>query len=291
MSTADQIVVGVDDSPSAAAAVDWAAREAAARHTKLTIVSAHESFPAAEANAVADYAQFLEWRARRIVDRAIGHAGESCPGVQVAGDVYDGPAEDVLIKRSRDAALVVLGSRRLHRVESFLLGSVGTKVTSLAHCPVVVLRDTPPPCGQPKHVVAGVDATPDAQDVLQFAFDYASLHALRLHVIMCTRPDPLTSPHGSYAQMLERAVAVRLGETMAGWQEEYPDVHVTSHAVAAHTVPELVDASAGQSLLVVGRHRRAPILGALLGSASHGVLYHASCPVAVVPTDHEQAPQ
>ncbi|MFF1747124.1 universal stress protein [Streptomyces mirabilis] len=46
---------------------------------------------------------------------------------------------------------------------------------------------------------------------------------------------------------------------------------------------ELIHASAGAALLVVGRRVRQTRLGTHLGSVAHAVLHHAPCPVAVVP--------
>jgi nucleotide-binding universal stress UspA family protein len=78
-----------------------------------------------------------------------------------------------------------------------------------------------------------------------------------------------------------------LSEALAGWREKYPDVEVHSGVVRDAPVPGLVAASVGQSLLVVGTRRRHSLAGALLGSVSQGVLHHAVCPVAVVPSHGE----
>jgi nucleotide-binding universal stress UspA family protein len=84
----------------------------------------------------------------------------------------------------------------------------------------------------------------------------------------------------------ERALT---SEVLAGWQENYPDVRVTSVTTRNHPVDALVDASKTAALLVIGGRRRGRIGGALLGSIGHGVLHGAHCPVAVVrarSTDH-----
>ena len=71
-------------------------------------------------------------------------------------------------------------------------------------------------------------------------------------------------------------------EVVAGWQEKYPDVHVTTTTMRSHPVDALVDASEHASLLILGGRRRGPVGGALLGSVGHNVLHDADCPVAVV---------
>jgi nucleotide-binding universal stress UspA family protein len=73
-----------------------------------------------------------------------------------------------------------------------------------------------------------------------------------------------------------------LAESMAGWQERFPDVKVVHSVVLGHPVPSLVSRAAGARLLVVGSRGRSSVRSLVLGSVSHGVLHHASGPVAVV---------
>lgn len=62
--------------------------------------------------------------------------------------------------------------------------------------------------------------------------------------------------------------------------------HVAVHpeVLREHAVAGLVAASTTQKLLVVGSRSRHARVGTSLGSVSQGVLHHATCPVAVVPT-------
>ena len=75
-----------------------------------------------------------------------------------------------------------------------------------------------------------------------------------------------------------------LAESLAGWQEKYPDVLVRSGVVREHPAAGLVAEAASAQLLVVGNRGRHALAGTLLGSVSQAVLHHATCPVAVVPT-------
>lgn len=52
----------------------------------------------------------------------------------------------------------------------------------------------------------------------------------------------------------------------------------------AHPAAGLVAASLNQDLLVAGSRGRHTLVGTRLGSVNQGVLHHAYCPVAVVPT-------
>src|SRR6185503_19830498 len=73
-----------------------------------------------------------------------------------------------------------------------------------------------------------------------------------------------------------------VGELLAGWHEEYPDVEVRRHLVRGHPVRTLVEEARGAEMLVVGSRGRGGFSGLLLGSVSNGVLREATCPVAVI---------
>jgi nucleotide-binding universal stress UspA family protein len=102
--------------------------------------------------------------------------------------------------------------------------------------------------------------------------------------VLCWHPDRL-------AEMMWRAeppaparAEAWLSEALAGWREKYPDVVVHSGVIRDHPVSGLLTTAAAQDLLVVGSRGRHALAGTLLGSVSQGVLHHAACPVALVPS-------
>jgi nucleotide-binding universal stress UspA family protein len=87
----------------------------------------------------------------------------------------------------------------------------------------------------------------------------------------------------AYDAVAVEAEAQRLlSETLAGWQDEYPDVKLERRLLHAHTRQALIDASHHAQLAVVGTRGYGTLSGAVLGSVSHAVLHHAACPVAIV---------
>ncbi len=141
------IVVGVDGSDHSRLALGWALREAAQRHEPLTVLSVRPApvRPATDIYwAVPDLpaGAFDEEAERKIlqqfVDKVASETAASVPDISIVVERGD-PAEE-LIRASRDAGLLVVGSRGSGGFARLLLGSVSSKVVHHAACPVVVIR-------------------------------------------------------------------------------------------------------------------------------------------------------
>ena len=75
---------------------------------------------------------------RQFVDKVASETGETVPGISLVVATGD-PAEE-LINASRDADLLVVGSRGIGGFAKLLLGSVSSKVAHHAASPVMVIR-------------------------------------------------------------------------------------------------------------------------------------------------------
>jgi nucleotide-binding universal stress UspA family protein len=145
MTLSNIVLVGVDGSPESGAALTYAVAEANRRGARLRVVSTY--FPeyavhgrtrpltASETGIEVD----VEAETRRMVEEAL--AGETVtPTVEIV--VAAGPAAGVLIERSGEVDVLVLGHRGRGGFASMLLGSVGLQCVLHAHCPVIVVRPT-----------------------------------------------------------------------------------------------------------------------------------------------------
>lgn len=283
------VVVGVDGSSGADTAVDWAAVEAHSRDVPLRLVCVlgpalgygtlpmYSSLPAPERDRAHTLAEGI---LSVVSDRVAGLA----PDLEVQREVRDGDAVPVLVEESAAAATLVLGSRRLGALASAALGSVGTAVAGRAKCPVVVIRGPEGLAGEGPSVVVGVDAREASEAALGYAFEVTARRGLPLRAVLCWRPDPLAEMMWRPAPPAPERAAAWLSEALAGWRERFPDVPVHSSVIREFPVAGLVLESTSQALLVVGTRGRHALAGTLLGSVSQGVLHHANCPVAVVPT-------
>lgn len=137
--TTRTIVVGVDGSPDAARALDWAIEEATRRGLSLLLVHGVEvGAAAASPYGTGMVLEQLEDAGRTVLDEAMAYATER--GVTADARMEIGSAAHALIEASRGAELVVVGNRGHGGFVGMLLGSVSNAVVHHAHCPVVVLR-------------------------------------------------------------------------------------------------------------------------------------------------------
>ncbi len=141
----DTIVVGVDTSPAADAALSWALGEAAVRHGRVIALMACDFLNQPRTTDDPDFdPDFTRADARRVlqrvVDRVVEQVGDAAAAVDIELRVaFDLPVR-ALLEASRAADLVVVGSRGLGGFTGLMLGSVSQQVVTHAQCPVVVHR-------------------------------------------------------------------------------------------------------------------------------------------------------
>ncbi len=138
------VVVGVDGSASAEAAVEWAAEECARRGARLVLLHVREPVVGSvltvdsrryRARSVSDTAGDLWDQVNQLRDRR----------VDAIGQVEEGTPDQVLILASEEADLLVLGAEGTDRHRGLLLGEVAQECARGASCPVVII---PPPGGR-----------------------------------------------------------------------------------------------------------------------------------------------
>ena len=139
-----RIVVGVDGSESAAAALRWAVAQAKLAGATVEAVYVWDLAAVVSLGMppLVDWAPLREAadeRPKEIVRDTIG----SGSGVRIVTKTLRGHVADVLIRRSAKADLLVVGSRGLGGLKGMVLGSVGHHCAAHAHCPVVIVHGAP----------------------------------------------------------------------------------------------------------------------------------------------------
>ncbi len=138
------IVVGIDGSHNASHALEWAMTEAAIRKAPLTVITVN-SVPAsywtgAPVALPGDEDRVSEIRktAEAAVEDIAGKLGAGRPE-SVTVTAQSGFPAQTLIDASKEADLLVVGTRGGGGFAPLLLGSVSNQVVHHASCPVVVV--------------------------------------------------------------------------------------------------------------------------------------------------------
>jgi nucleotide-binding universal stress UspA family protein len=264
------VLVGLEPSRSGLAALDLAVDVAASRRVGLDVLHAAPDPD----------------RGGEVLAAAVRRVRLRAPAVAVNAEVTGDEPASALLRRGRDAGLVVVGHRgrgtgRSARSGRTAAGSVALRVATLATVPVVVHRpiDGPDPHGRP--VAVGVGAVAE-EEPLAFAFAEADRLGVPLvveHVWSAPADnDPASVGADRRAERAALAEAVLLlDDTVALWSDKFPDVEVR-RALRHGLDPAfaLTAASRTARLLVVG----STVPGAPLVQA---LVHRAGCPIAVVP--------
>lgn len=282
------VVVGVDESKSSTAAVQWGAREAAIRNVGLTLVHAAAP-PAAGSSTVVWNPNRTEALARqadnahRMIDDAV-KAAEDAAGTlqQIHTDVIYSPPVPTLVEMSEQAQMLVVGRRGRSLLTHMLLGSTSTAVLHRAHCPVAVIPDEFDAAMRvtTKPVLVGV-GSPSSEPAIAIAFAEASRRGVGLVALHAScGTDPFGVHELEWADA-ETSAHEALVARLAGWQERYPDVTVRRIPVVDRPARHLLEQAEAAQLVVVGSQGRGRFAGALLGSVSTALVGAARSPVIV----------
>lgn len=284
------VVVGVDGTAASAAALRWAAAEAARSGARLRIVHAFDdratggalqARPAGPADAARDAGQ----RAETAVAAAVAAARAYRPGIEASGHAVAGDAARVLTGMASAARLVVVGSRGHNALSAALGRSAGTSVAMHAPGCVAVVRGRTEAATGP--VVVGVDGSHADNRVLATAFEHA---ARRGCAVLAVRVLPWpAAPWGIGVPSLgldpvrnRAALRAEFADDVQRWHDKYPAVPASSWMPDGEAAAVLLDASRAAQLLVLGGRPHGAIAGLMLASVGQRLLYHADCPLLLV---------
>ena len=285
------VVVGTDGSPSSLVAVRWAAREAIMRHVPLTVVHAAGSLPVTVSTLAwpagripEEVLEIQENEGRRVVADAIKVVKDvDSDRPEMNSELFFGGAVPTLVDLSKEAKMVVVGCHGRTGRHRRLLGSISTGLIHHAHCPVAVIHDeiASSPQSAQRPVLVGIDGSRASELATEIAFDEASRRCVDLVALHVCSDVDTSSVFGMEWSALQSAANTELVESLAGWQERYPDVNVRLLVELEQPARHLIDQSESAQLVVVGSHGRGGFAGMLLGSVSAAVAQEARVPVIV----------
>ncbi len=135
------IVVGIDDSEGARAALRWALDEGERTGAAVSVVHAWQ-LQLAWIDEFSDGVPLMLATARDVAQRTLDTVlGEiDVPeGLEVRGAIVEGEAVQVLLDAAKDADLLVVGTRGRGQLAGLLLGSVSQRCVERSPRPVVVV--------------------------------------------------------------------------------------------------------------------------------------------------------
>lgn len=292
------VVVGVDGSEPSRAALTHALAAAARRGADLEVVAGYAVEVAYLGGApvwLPDVALIRGETAARVralvADARSEPSLATVPGageVEVRLQVLPGPPAYALVERSRDADLLVVGSRGRGAVRSVLLGSVALHCATRASCPVVVVHAGG---GAPRRVVIGDDGSPGARVALAAGVDEAARAGADVDVVVAFEVEDLwidlTTDVVPPPERIRDELAARTAATVSAVLAERAAAgravpHVRTAVVQGRAAEVLVDAAGTDDLLVVGSRGRGVLRGLAMGSVALGCAMHARGAVMVV---------
>ncbi|MFI7003403.1 universal stress protein [Nocardia sp. NPDC050175] len=278
------VVVGIDGSVDADEALRWAAVDAVHHNAPLHIVYATGA--AADFGQVidfshADYTEYLTAcaatlaAARRFATAAAQPVGD----LDIDTFLVEAPPIPALRDRSKDARLLVVGTRGMGAFRRGLRGSVSTAMARHAQCPVAVVPEPEQYSAQRVRgpVVVGVDGSACSARAVDIAFDEASRRNAPVRAVLTWSESNRYIPRTAMQTEAEAA----LSEALAGYTDTYPDVTVQRVVTEDRPAKRLLEEGELAQLLVVGSHGRGGFAGMTLGSVSQAVLHAADCPLII----------
>ncbi|SFK77731.1 universal stress protein [Geodermatophilus ruber] len=298
-----RVVVGMDGSSGARAALEAALVEAARRGAALDVVTAvplatvwSGGAPVLGARVDAIRAHAAR-QAREQLGQVRGdEAIAAVPGV-AAVDVQVRAAEGyparVLLAAAEGAELLVVGNRGRGTVRSALLGSVALHCVSHAPCPVLVVHPAGAP-ERPLRVAAGVDGSAGSRAALAVAIEEAARVDGEVEVVAAyeladywTDLEVVGSPPVEQIRDTVRdGVDGVVEQVLAGRTAAAPVPVIRRRVVQGSAGDTLVDRACGAYRLVVGSRGHGMLRGLLLGSVALHCAMRAPAPVLVVRPEH-----
>lgn len=270
-----EVIVGVDGSAPALAAVRWAAVEANERGLLLHLVHAIDPFDAAMASAPGSFRH--RDVAQQLLDDAAAQAHEVCPNLNVVTDIVPGSPVQALVAEDGTGAMICIGSSGTKPPHPGHRASIATEVLVAARCPVTVIRSEPPIHGK---VVAEITAECSAADVLHAAVTEAVLRNLPLRLVI---------GEVDAASSLNRdELFARLGQDVNRYRARFHDLHIVAVS-PSWGLRDYLRRYVGTIALFVAAPPQFHDIGTVLHPSASTALEMIDCPVMICGSEPAQA--
>lgn len=266
--TVQPIVVGVDGSPGASRALDWALTWAESTGAPVRVIAAEAVPPGrtAESPGLGGTARaVIEAETTRLRQAGTEHGSD----VAVEAEALVAHPVSALIAQSQQAGAVVVGTRGSGAYQGNVIGSIAGAVAASAHCPTVVI----PPGAPDRHddegpIVVGFDGSEASLGAARLAVSAAAAEGREVVLVQ--------------AEIGETSPDEPLDHIAESLRSEHPDVTIELRATAEDAAEALTAASQEAAFVVVSSHGHRGVPGFLLGSTARALVQTAQSPVIVL---------
>lgn len=266
----EPIVVGVDDSPDASKALDWALSWAKAVGSPVRMMASEAVPPGRTTDSPG-----LGANAQAAIDQQVARLSKVAPDAVVEAEALVAHPVSALIAASHEAGAVVLGTRGVGAYQGSVIGSISGAVAASAHCPTVIITSNAPSAFDPDGpIVVGFDGSEPALGAARLAVSAAAAEGRSVRLIQAEVGK--TSPDEPLDHLVED---LRSG---------HPEVEIELIASEGSAVGALTSASRSAAFVVVASQGHRGVPGFLLGSTTRALVQSAQAPVIVLTARSEK---
>lgn len=219
---------------------------------------------------------------RQVVERAAAMVPAEGTSIRKVNDIGN-PAQLILDSASNlSADLIVIGARGRNRLSEVVLGSVSHRVLMHSSRPTLIVSGA---ARKVQRVLVAIEDREDADRVVRWLTQHPFVNPVELLVFHAVVPIGLNEPYAApeinawwedvqrYAEELVQSTAGKLASSQNT---------VTTKVVQGNPAAMIEQEAKDMDLVVVTSHGRKGISRFLLGSVSHAVVHHVTCPVLVL---------
>jgi len=283
-----RVVIGVDWSDQAFAAVTQTFQ--LCHPTDVTLVHGVdlgilEHPVVAQAGNVQGYDDFRKAMVdsgHQLLERAAAMVPAEVTSIRKVNEIGS-PAQLVLDSaKNLSADLVVVGVRGRSRLSEAVLGSVSHRVLMHGSCPTLIVRGA---ARKVQRVLIAIEERNDADRIVKWLTEHPLADPVELRVVHAIIPIGVNDPYDAlgtstwwegaerYAEELVKSTAGKLLN---------PRYTVSTNVAQGNPAAVIEQEAKAMDLVVVTSHGRKGISRFLLGSVSHAVVHHVTCPILVL---------
>ena len=219
---------------------------------------------------------------RQVVERAAAMVPAEGTSIRKVTEIGN-PTQLILDSASNLAAdLIVIGARGRSRLSEVVLGSVSHRVLLHSSRPTLIVRGA---ARTVQRVLVAIEDRDDADRVVRWLTQHPFAAPVELCVVHAVVPIGINEPYAApeinawwedvqrYAEELVQSTAGKLANS---------HYKVSTKVVQGNPVAVIEQEAKDMDLVVVTSHGRKGISRFLLGSVSHAIVHHVTCPVLVL---------